>query len=104
MAIKEVQDRIDNWIKKQDIGYWEPEWIVVKLQEEIGELAREVNHSFGPKKKKSSEKENSIEAELGDIIHTISCLANKLDIDLDEAFDKTMSKIETRDKDRWKIK
>ncbi len=75
--------------------------MMARLTEETGELAREVNHYYGEKPKKASEKENTIEEELGDIIFVIACFANSLEIDLSESFDMAMSKIETRDKDRW---
>lgn len=74
---------------------------MARLSEEVGELAREVNHYHGEKPKKATEKEKTIEEELGDIIFVLSCFANSLDIDLSEAFDLSISKIETRDKDRW---
>lgn len=74
---------------------------MARLSEEVGELAREVNHYHGEKPKKATEKEKTIEEELGDIIFVLSCFANSLDIDLSEAFDLSISKTETRDKDRW---
>lgn len=74
---------------------------MARLSEEVGELAREVNHYYGEKPKKQSEPEQTIEGELGDILFVLTCFANSLDIDLSEAFHLTMNKIETRDKDRW---
>jgi len=74
---------------------------MARLSEEVGELAREVNHHYGEKPKKTSEQSSTIEEELGDIIFVITCFANSLNIDLSTAFEMTMNKIETRDKDRW---
>lgn len=74
---------------------------MARLSEEVGELAREVNHYYGEKPKKAAEQEKTVEEELGDIIFVLSCFANSLDIDLSEAFDIAINKIETRDKDRW---
>ncbi len=74
---------------------------MARLSEEIGELAREVNHYYGEKPKKATEQDKTVEEELGDIIFVLSCFANSLDIDLSEAFDISINKIETRDKDRW---
>lgn len=74
---------------------------MARLSEEVGELAREVNHYYGEKPKKKTEKEKSIEEELGDILFVLTCFANSLNIDLSEAFQLTMTKIETRDKNRW---
>jgi len=39
--------------------------------------------------------------EIADIIFTLACLANSLDIDLDEAFDKVVKKYQKRDADRY---
>lgn len=74
---------------------------MARLSEEVGELAREVNHQYGEKPKKSTEKPSTIEEELGDIIFVLTCFANSLDIDLSNSFNRTMEKIETRDQDRW---
>lgn len=74
---------------------------MARLTEEVGELAREVNHYYGEKPKKATEKEMTMEEELGDVIFVLACFANSLEIDLSEAFDIAINKIETRDKDRW---
>lgn len=74
---------------------------MARLAEEVGELAREVNHHYGEKPKKDSEPSGTIEEELGDIIFVLTCFANSLNIDLSKAFELTMTKIETRDKNRW---
>ncbi len=75
--------------------------MVARLTEELGELAREVNHYHGEKPKKHTEKENTIEEELGDLLFVVICLANSLDISLEEAHNTVMHKFNTRDKDRW---
>ncbi|HEY4552210.1 MAG TPA: MazG nucleotide pyrophosphohydrolase domain-containing protein, partial [Bacillaceae bacterium] len=69
--------------------------------EELGELAREVNHYYGEKRKKAEEKENTIQEELGDLLFVIICFANSLQIDLQTAHDQVMHKFNTRDKNRW---
>ena len=56
------------------------------------------------KKKKDSEVENTIKAELGDNLFVLLCIANSLDIDMSESFDETMTKFNTRDKDRFERK
>lgn len=60
-----------------------------------------MNHRYGEKPKKPEEEENSIENELGDLLFIITCFANSLDIDLEEAYQKVMDKYQTRDADRW---
>lgn len=101
MSLKSLQKEVDNWIKQHKIGYFSPEWILARLTEENGELARELSNLFGPKQKKSSEGQKELAGELGDIIYTVICLANSQKIDLDQAFVATMKKYKTRDKDRF---
>lgn len=96
-----MQKRVDDYISQFKEGYFSPLSLMARLTEETGELAREVNHYHGEKPKKTSEEEKTIEEELGDVLFVISCFANSLDIDLSEAFQLSMNKIETRDKDRW---
>ncbi|MFD2045848.1 nucleotide pyrophosphohydrolase [Ornithinibacillus salinisoli] len=97
----EIQKRVDAYISQFKEGYFSPLSLMARLTEEIGELAREVNHYYGEKPKKASENEKTMEEELGDIIFVLTCFANSLHIDLSEAFQIAIDKIETRDKDRW---
>lgn len=102
--MKKHQKEVDDWISQYKLGYFKPLEILARLTEEVGEVARELNHMFGPKKKKPTEEKADLEMELGDVIYTIICIANSLNIDLDKAFEKVMHKINTRDKDRWEKK
>lgn len=65
--------------------YWSQLSIIGRLIEETGELAREVNHRYGDKKKRADEAVADIAGELGDILYTLSCFANKNGYDLDHA-------------------
>ncbi len=104
MSLTKYQKNVDNWISQYKIGYFMPLEIIVRLTEEVGELAREINHRYGPKKKKSTEKENEIGDEIADIMFTLICLANSLNINLDKSFEKMMKKLNTRDKKRFERK
>ncbi|WP_188453878.1 nucleotide pyrophosphohydrolase [Virgibacillus oceani] len=97
----EIQKRVDSYISQFKEGYFSPLSLMARLTEEMGEMAREVNHYYGEKPKKTTEKVKTIDEELGDILFVLTCFANSLDIDLSEAFDMSINKIETRDKDRW---
>lgn len=99
--VQEMQKRVDDFISQFKEGYFSPLVMMARFTEELGELAREVNHTYGEKKKKSTEVENTIENELGDLFFVLLSFANSLDIDLSVAFDQSMTKIETRDKDRF---
>ncbi len=102
MTFEELQARVDDWIGRYEAGYWPPLANLARLSEEVGELAREINHEFGPKRKRSEESAGSISSELGDIIFTVVALANSLEIDLTKVVRENLEKVETRDKDRWK--
>jgi len=104
MALKKIQKDVDGWISKYKLGYFKPLENLARLTEEVGEVARELNHLFGPKKKKPGEAKVHLEEELADVIFTVVCLANSQKIDLDKAWEKVMKKINTRDKDRWEKK
>ncbi|GGJ85506.1 hypothetical protein GCM10007063_05020 [Lentibacillus kapialis] len=98
---EEIQKRVDAYISQFKEGYFSPLSLMARLSEETGELAREINHYYGEKPKKSTEKEKTVEEELGDVMFVLTCFANALDINLSEAFARSISKIETRDSDRW---
>lgn len=99
--LQSMQKRVDQYISQFEEGYFSPLTMMARFTEEVGELAREVNHRYGEKPKKDSEAENTIENELGDLLFVTLSFANSLNIDLAEAFDQSMTKIETRDKNRW---
>lgn len=101
MSLASVQQRVDDYIRQFKEGYFSPLALIARLAEELGELSREINHSYGEKPKKKDEPTGDIALELGDLLFVITCLANRLDIDLDAAFDAVMTKFNTRDKDRW---
>jgi NTP pyrophosphatase (non-canonical NTP hydrolase) len=104
MILKKIQKDVDRWISQYEIGYWKPLEMLAALTEEVGEVARELNHQFGPKKKKKTEASAHLEEELADIIYAVVCIANSQKIDLDRAWKKLMKKLHTRDKDRWEKK
>jgi NTP pyrophosphatase (non-canonical NTP hydrolase) len=104
MGFKETQQQVDKWIKDCGNGYWQPHEMLASLAEETGEVAREVNHIWGPKKKKSTEELKDFSDELADVIFTIICIANSQGINLDEAFGRKMDKCYQRDKNRFEKK
>ncbi|MCM3627483.1 nucleotide pyrophosphohydrolase [Paenibacillus glycanilyticus] len=100
-SLADIQREVDAYIGQFKEGYFSPLALMARMSEEVGELAREVNHYYGEKPKKPNEEENSVEMELGDILFILSCFANSLNIDLTEAHNKVMNKFNTRDADRW---
>lgn len=59
-----MQQEVDDYIGQFKEGYFSPLAMVARLTEELGELAREVNHYYGEKPKKNTEKEKTVEEEL----------------------------------------
>ncbi len=100
-TMQQMQKEVDDYISQFKEGYFSPLAMLARMTEELGELSREVNHFYGEKPKKSTEKENTVEEELGDMLFVMICFANSLNIDLQEAHDRVMEKFQTRDKDRW---
>lgn len=100
-SLAEIQREVDRYISQFKEGYFSPLSLMARMSEEVGELAREVNHQFGEKPKKPDEADNSIEMELGDILFIICCFANSLGIDMTEAHNRVMNKFNTRDANRW---
>ena len=99
--MEKYQKELDEFFKKKDWPYWSPLSILACLFEEGGEVARLVNHLYGDKRKKDSEKEQELEEELGDVLYTLICFANSTGINLDSAIRKSLDKAATRDKDRF---
>jgi NTP pyrophosphatase (non-canonical NTP hydrolase) len=101
VSIAEAQARVDAWIAQFEEGYFDPLTNIARLAEEVGELAREVNHRFGQKTKKKDEGEGDMAMEMADILFVLICMANREGIDLQDAFDRMMAKVEGRDANRW---
>jgi len=101
MTLRQCQDRVDAWVRQFDEGYFHPLTNMARLTEEVGELAREVNHRFGQKTKKQGEPDADLGMEMADILFVLICMANREGIDLQEAFDRMLGKAEARDANRW---
>ena len=101
MSLRETQLIVDRWIGQYKEGYFSPLTNLARLAEEVGELAREINHRFGEKTKRKDEAEGSLALELADILFVVVCIANSQGIDLDQAFAAMMQKVSARDAERW---
>ena len=104
MKIKNAQKVVDDWIKKYGVKYFSELSNTVILTEEVGEFAKIVVRLYGDQSFKSKEREasaqNDLEEEMADIFFVLICLANQMNIDLEQAFIKTIEKKTKRDKDR----
>lgn len=101
MTLEEAQWAVDSWIGQFKEGYWPPLANLARLIEEVGELARELNHRYGPKTKKAGEPEQDLALELADILFVLLAIANEQHIDMDDAFARVLAKYRQRDAERW---
>ena len=104
MSLSDSQQRVDAWISRFAEGYFHPLTNMARLTEEVGELAREINHRYGEKTKKAEEPPGDMPMELADILFVLICIANREGIDLQAAFDRMMEKVDRRDTSRWTLK
>ena len=100
-TLRGAQERVDAWISQFEEGYWPPLSNLARLIEEVGELAREMNHRFGDKPKKPEEPDQDLAIELADILFVILVIANEQGIDLDHALGEVLEKYRLRDSQRW---
>ncbi len=100
MNISELQNTVDQWIKTVGVRYFSELTNMTILTEEVGELARLMARKYGDQSFKKNEEENEISDELADILWVVVCLANQMEIDLEEAIKKNLDKKNSRDKTR----
>ena len=101
LTLGDAQRAVDDWIGQFREGYWPPLANLARLTEEVGELARELNHRYGPKRKRDDEPPADLAMELGDVLFVLIAIANEQDIDLDAAFRRVLEKYAARDSARW---
>lgn len=100
-GLRAAQRAVDAYVGQFAEGYWPPLTNLARLIEEVGELARELNHRYGHKPKKPDEPAQDLALELADILFVLIAIANEQQIDLEEAFQRVLHKYDTRDRDRW---
>lgn len=103
-SLQSMQTEVDDYIQQFKTGYFSPLGQMARLTEEVGELAREVNHYYGEKQKKADEKPETVSEELGDVFFVLISMANSLEIDLTEVFEENMAKFNKRDRYRFERK
>lgn len=102
MTLKEAQEKVDQWIKKYGVRYFDELTNTAILMEEVGEVARIMARSYGEQSSKKSDEESSLSNELTDVLFVLICLANQTGVDLEQAFEENMEKKTKRDHSRHK--
>ena len=102
MSLIDYQKEVHKWVSQFETPYWPTLEKMARLTEEVGELAREINHLYGTKKKKDSEDKTELADELIDVLFTLICIANDEKINLESAWQRMVDKkMNKRDKDRF---
>lgn len=99
MEIKELQERVDAWIKEYGVRYFSELTNMACLTEEVGELARVMARKYGDQSFKEGEKCNMAE-EMADVLWVLVCLANQTGVDLTAAVEASFAKKTGRDRER----
>ena len=99
MEIKELQERVDAWIREYGVRYFSELTNMACLTEEVGELARVMARKYGDQSFKAGEKENLAD-EMADVLWVLVCLANQTGVDLTAAVEANFAKKTARDKER----
>jgi NTP pyrophosphatase (non-canonical NTP hydrolase) len=102
MELKELQRRVDEWIKEYGVRYYGELTNMAILTEEVGELARIMARRYGEQSEKESDKHLDLGDEMADILWVLACLANQTGVDLEEAVDGNFRKKTARDAKRHK--
>ena len=100
MTIEQAQKKVDEWIKTVGVRYFDELTNLGILMEEVGELSRIMVRIFGEQSFKESDKKNSLEDEMADVLWVLICIANQTNIDLSKALEKNFEKKNIRDKTR----
>lgn len=100
MTIQEAQQKVDNWIKKYGVRYFNELTNMTLLTEEVGELARIMARQFGEQSYKESDIGKSLEDEMADILFVLICMANQTGVNLTDALIKNLDKKTKRDATR----
>ncbi|MCH5223800.1 MAG: nucleotide pyrophosphohydrolase [Muribaculaceae bacterium] len=101
MELKEVQEKVDHWIKTVGNGYFSELTNMVLLTEETGELARLIARIYGDQIAKEGDLRKSLGEEMADVLWVLVCLANQTGVDLTEEFEKSLKKKTLRDSERF---
>jgi NTP pyrophosphatase (non-canonical NTP hydrolase) len=101
LTLRDAQALVDAWMRERGWTYWRPLSQLARMSEELGEVARVVNHLYGEKPKKPEESEQDLGLELADLLYTMICLANSQEIDLQHSLERVLEKYGGRDATRY---
>ena len=101
MTIEALQVLVDDWIKEYGVRYFSELTNIALLAEEVGELSSLVARTHGDQSFKTgnepADTKAAIADEMADVVFVLTCMANQMDIDLQEAISRNMIKKTKRD-------
>lgn len=100
LTIRDVQRRVDEWIKTYGVRYFSELTNMAILTEEVGEVARIMARKYGDQSFKESDTKHDLADEMADVLWVLVCLANQTGVDLTEAFERNLKKKTERDNKR----
>ena len=102
LTLRDVQQRVDDWIKTYGVRYFSELTNMAILTEEVGEVARIIARKYGDQSFKESDKTRHLADEMADVSWVLACLANQTGVDLTDAFERNLRKKTERDFERHK--
>lgn len=99
-TLENCQKFVDEWINTIGVRYFSELTNTAILMEEVGELARIMARQYGDQSFKDSDRASDLGEEIADVLFVLICLANQTEVNLEEAFRKSMKKKTERDKTR----
>ena len=100
MEIKNLQLKVDDWIKSHGVRYFNELTNMAQLTEEVGEVARIISRKYGEQSFKDSDEKVDLAGELSDVLFVLLCLANQTGVDLQKSFNDRLKIKAERDHDR----
>lgn len=99
--MKDIQEKVKILIKKYNLES-SSEIRFIDLISEVGELGKEIlkGNNYGKKEHRNTE---NLESEVGDVFFSLICVANELNIDLEQALDEVLKKYENRFSEKGNI-
>lgn len=100
MTIEEAQTKVDIWIKRYGVRYFNELTNTAILMEEVGEVARIMARTYGEQSFKKSDTDKNLADEMADVLFVLICLANQTGINLQTALEQNLEKKSIRDANR----
>lgn len=104
LTLKDYQQRVDQWVKKFGVRYFDEMTNLGILVEEVGEVARLMVRMYGEQSFKTNpvdaEPKQLLADELADALFVLTCIANQTGIDLTRSVQRNLEKKSKRDNQR----